>query len=52
MKLTVDGSTGISSVEAAEGEAIYFNIKGERIAAPMKGVSIRVLDGKARKIMK
>ena len=52
MTLTVDGSTGISSVEAAEGEAIYFNLKGERIAAPMKGVSIRVLDGKARKIMK
>ena len=52
MILTVTGTTGVSSIEAEEGEAIYFNLQGQRIACPEKGVYIRVINGKADKIVK
>ncbi|MDE6299727.1 MAG: SusF/SusE family outer membrane protein [Muribaculaceae bacterium] len=52
MMLTVDGSTGISAIEAEEGEAVYFNLQGQRIANPDKGIYIRVVNGKATKVVK
>lgn len=44
--------TGISSIEAENGEAIYFNLQGVRVQNPEKGIFIRVQNGKAVKITK
>lgn len=52
MILTVDGSTGIGSIEAEEGDAAYFNLQGQRVANPDKGIYIRVVNGKAVKVVK
>ncbi|MDE5875532.1 MAG: hypothetical protein K2H15_07780 [Muribaculaceae bacterium] len=52
MTLTITGSTGISAIEAEEGEAVYFNLQGQRIANPDKGIYIRVVNGKATKVVK
>ncbi|MDE5887096.1 MAG: leucine-rich repeat protein [Muribaculaceae bacterium] len=52
MILTIFGTTGVSSIEAENGEAIYFNLQGQRIACPEKGVYIRVINGKADKIVR
>ena len=50
--LTIDGTSGISAIEAEEGEAIYFNLQGQRIDNPDKGIFIRVVNGKTRKVVK
>lgn len=52
MTLTVDNETGISAIEAEEGEAVYYNLQGVRIEKPVKGAYIRVVNGKAVKVMK
>lgn len=52
MVLTVDGSTGINTIDAEEGDSVYFNLQGQRVANPEKGIYIRVVNGKAQKVMK
>ncbi|MDE5887841.1 MAG: hypothetical protein K2H46_09685 [Muribaculaceae bacterium] len=52
MILTVSGATGISAIEAEEGDAVYFNLQGQRVANPDKGIYIRVVNGKAVKVVK
>ncbi|MDE6008453.1 MAG: hypothetical protein K2G90_04520 [Muribaculaceae bacterium] len=52
MTLTVSGATGISAIEAEEGDAVYFNLQGQRVANPDKGIYIRVVNGKAVKVVK
>ncbi|MDE6793283.1 MAG: hypothetical protein K2J48_09385, partial [Muribaculaceae bacterium] len=52
MILTIFGTTGISSIEAENGEAIYFNLQGQRVANPEKGIFIRVINGKAEKVVR
>lgn len=49
---TVDISTGVAAVEAANGEAVYFNMQGVRVANPENGLFIRVQNGKAVKVVK
>ena len=44
--------TGISAIEAEDGEAVYFNLQGVRVQNPENGIFIRVQNGKAIKIMK
>lgn len=44
--------TGIASIEAEDGEAVYFNLQGVRVQNPEKGIFIRVQNGNATKIMK
>ncbi len=44
--------TGVSAVEAANGEAVYFNMQGVRVANPENGLFIRVQNGKAVKVVK
>lgn len=52
LTLTVDDETGVSAIEAEEGEAVYYNLQGVRIEKPVKGAYIRVVNGKAVKVMK
>ena len=52
LNLTIDGTTGISAIEAEEGEAISFNLQGQRIDNPDKGIFIRVVNGNVRKVVK
>ena len=44
--------TGITGIEAENGEAVYFNLQGVRVENPENGIFIRVQNGKAVKIMK
>ena len=44
--------TGIASIEAEDGEAVYFNLQGVRVQNPENGIFIRVQNGKAVKIAK
>ena len=47
-----DITTGIEDIEAAgNGEAIYFNLQGTRVANPEQGLYIRVVNGKASKVI-
>ena len=52
LKVTGLGSTGVAAVEAANGEAVYFNMQGVRVANPENGLFIRVQNGKAVKVVK
>lgn len=47
-----DGKSGVNGFEAAEGEAVYYNLQGHRVLNPDKGIFIRVIDGKAVKVVK
>lgn len=44
-------TTAISEIEAAEGEAIYYDLMGRKVANPEKGLYIRVINGKAVKVV-
>ena len=51
-KLTYNIVSGVAAVEAANGEAVYFNMQGVRVANPENGLFIRVQNGKAVKVVK
>lgn len=51
VKATRSGSTGVEAVEVAEGEAVYYNLQGVKIVNPEKGVYVKVLNGKAEKVV-
>lgn len=44
------GTTAISEIEAAEGEAEYFDLMGRRVANPANGLYIRRQAGKVEKV--
>lgn len=44
-------SSGVEGIEAAEGAAEYYNLQGVKVANPGQGVYVRVLNGKAAKVM-
>lgn len=50
--ITANVPSGITGIEAENGEAVYFNLQGVRVQNPENGVFIRVQNGKAVKIMK
>ncbi len=50
--LSVKETTGVASIEATAGEAVYFNLQGIRVNNPENGVFVRVLNGKAEKVVK
>lgn len=50
--ITANVPSGITGIEAENGEAVYFNLQGVRVENPEKGIFIRVQNGKAVKIMK
>lgn len=47
-----DSANGINAVEVAEGEAVYYNLQGARVANPENGIFVRVANGKAVKVVK
>lgn len=46
-----NSTSGVEAVEAADGEAEYFNLQGVKVANPDKGLYIKVLNGKATRIL-
>ncbi len=51
LKVTTGGS-GVEAIEAetVAGEAVYFNLQGQRVANPENGLYIRLQGGKATKV--
>lgn len=52
MTLLLDGKVAVDAIEVEEGEAQYFNLQGVRVAKPENGIFVRVLNGKAAKVVK
>lgn len=49
----VDLSDGVENIEATEEEEVeYYNLQGVKVANPSNGVYIRVVNGKATKVVK
>lgn len=44
-------TTGVAGVEAIDGNARYYDLSGRKIAKPAAGMYIKVLDGKASKVI-
>ncbi|MDE6329994.1 MAG: hypothetical protein K2L83_04690 [Muribaculaceae bacterium] len=42
---------GVAGVEVAEGEAVYYNLQGVQVANPAAGVYVKVVNGKATKVV-
>lgn len=45
-------SSAVSAIEAAEADAVYFDLQGRRVVNPDKGIYIRVANGKTTKVGK
>lgn len=45
------GGSGVAEIEAAEGEAVYYNLQGVKVANPENGIYIRVQGGKSSKVL-
>ncbi len=43
--------TGVAGLDAEEGEAVFFNMQGQRVENPAEGIYIRVVGGKAEKVL-
>lgn len=52
VKVSVDPTTGVEKVDAAEGNVEYYNLQGVRIANPDHGIFIRVANGKVSKVVR
>lgn len=50
-KMLVTMTSGVESIEVEAGEAVYFNLQGQRVENPENGLFVRVLNGKATKVM-
>lgn len=49
----VAGEGGVDGVIAAQnGEAVYYNLQGVKVSNPDKGIFVKVVDGKALKVVK
>lgn len=46
-----DENTGVETIEANEGDAMYFNLQGVRVQNPERGLYIKIVNGKATKII-
>ena len=46
------GSSSVETLEVVEGEAVYFNLQGQKVTNPEKGIFVKVLNGKAEKVVK
>lgn len=46
-----DVTTGVEAIGAEAGEAVYFDLQGNRVAAPETGVYIKVVGGRASKVL-
>ena len=48
----IDLLSGIAGIEAEAGEAVYYNLQGVRVDNPVKGLYIRVANGKSSKVVR
>ena len=53
IKSTSNVPTGVDTVgvEEADGEAVYYNLQGVRVANPEHGIFVKVVNGKASKVV-
>lgn len=51
IEVEFNASTGIAGIEAEAGEAVYYNLQGVRVENPVKGLYIRVANGKSQKVI-
>lgn len=51
MTIALSHGGSIETINSIEGEATYFNLQGNEVVNPEKGVYIRVINGKATKVM-
>ena len=49
--ITISENVGIEGIEAEEGEAVYYNLQGVKVANPENGVFIKVQGNKASKVL-
>lgn len=52
LRISKDLAEGVDSIVAEDGEAVYYNLQGQKVANPDKGIFIKVQNGKAVKIAK
>ncbi|MDE6272852.1 MAG: hypothetical protein K2M31_07580 [Muribaculaceae bacterium] len=46
-----DVNTGVEAVEVAEEAPVYFNLQGVKVANPENGIYVKVVNGKASKVV-
>ncbi|MDE6650229.1 MAG: hypothetical protein K2K45_09905 [Muribaculaceae bacterium] len=51
VNVTKNDSSAVEGIEAVDSDAAYFDLQGNRIVNPAKGMYIKVLDGKASKVV-
>ena len=51
VNVTKDDSSAVEGIDAVDSDAAYFDLQGNRIANPAKGMYIKVVDGKATKVV-
>ena len=47
----IDVVTGIEGINAENGNAVYYNLQGVKVQNPKNGLFIKVVDGKAAKVL-
>lgn len=51
MTVYYDQATGVDGIQAEDGETVYFNLQGVKVANPEKGLYIKVVGNKASKVI-
>lgn len=51
LTVTTNSADGVAEIGVAEGEAEYFNLQGARVENPAAGIYVKVLNGKATKVV-
>lgn len=46
------GTLGVDGIAAEDGEAVYFNLQGQKVLNPERGIYVKVQNGKAVKVVK
>lgn len=47
-----DSTVGVKGIESETGVAVYYNLNGQRVNNPEKGIFIKVVDGQVSKVVK
>ncbi|MCM1153508.1 MAG: hypothetical protein NC328_07640 [Muribaculum sp.] len=50
-KIQIPLTSGVEGIAVEEGEAVYYNVNGVRVANPENGLYIKVINGKASKVV-
>ena len=52
LEIAESKTDGVAGVTVADGEAVYYNLQGVRVANPERGIFVKVQNGKAIKVVK